>query len=58
MKAMSKKTLLEIIAWILDHKDDTKAMDNLSNIIFPHTSKYKDRYPKSDVRVQSSGDDI
>ena len=55
MLKMSKKTLLEIITWILDHKDDTQAMDTLSTMIFPHTSKYKERYPKN---LSSTGDDI
>lgn len=34
----------DILWWILQHTDDTNAMDKISNASFPYTHKYKSRF--------------
>lgn len=59
----TEKQIFDIIKWIMDHKDDEKAMDTLSNIVFPLTSKYKSRYGNynrgsSEIPLDDSHDDL
>lgn len=35
----------EILQWILDNSSDIEAMDKISNLTYPYTSKYQARYP-------------
>lgn len=37
-------TLRDIMLWIMDHKKDTEAMDEISYATFPYTTKYKQHY--------------
>lgn len=40
----NKLELKDIIDWVMEHKDNESSMDVLSNLIFPFSSKYKNRY--------------
>lgn len=42
MKNEKELTIKEILYWIVDHQEDTGAMDKISNTTFTFTSKYKD----------------
>lgn len=42
-KIATEEELRKIISWVLDYSDDQHAMDRLSLLIFPYTTKYKER---------------
>lgn len=44
----------QIVQWIITHTEDERAMNTISNLVFPNTTKYKSTYgaprmPMSDI---------
>lgn len=35
----------EILLWIIENSSDEEAMDKISTLVFPYTTKYKKIYP-------------
>lgn len=38
-------TLKEIIGWILENREDSEAMTQISVLAYPYSSKFKHKYP-------------
>lgn len=47
----------EVIDWIVNHTDDQRAMDTISNLVFPNTTRYKNRYGHGSDSASGSGGD-
>lgn len=51
-----KLTLKDITNWILDNSNETNAMDQINQLSFLYTSKYKNRYSTSFSDVDNGVD--